>query len=141
MTPREEKDLLIRVVRKLAITQLIKGGFIPFGATLDSKRHVQLLMPKSMKKNTTRDELQVYWARELKQAAASGACKTVCWCADVRADSDGGALVPAVFVHIEHCDAYAEDIFYPYVNEGSECEVTEHQIFISPAPCVFPPSE
>lgn len=136
MTPREEKELLLRVVTKLAAKQLARGGFIPFGATLGSKRDVQLLMPKSMKKNVAPEELQGYWARELRQAGASGDCRTVCWCADVRTNLDGGQPVPAVFVHIEHPEAYAENVLYPYKDEGSEwvlrqptVEVTEYQIF------------
>jgi hypothetical protein len=54
MTPKEEKELLLRVVTKLAGQQLEKGGSIAFGATLGSKRDVQLLMPKRAETYETR---------------------------------------------------------------------------------------
>ena len=54
MTPQEEKELLLRVVTKLAGKQLEQeGGFITFGATLGSNRDVRLLMPKSMKQGAS----------------------------------------------------------------------------------------
>lgn len=144
MTPQEKKELLLRVVTKLAARQLANGGFIPFGATLGSKRDVQLLMPKSMKTNVARDELRGYWARELAQAASEDR-GTVCWCADVRIALEGDAPVPAVLIHIEHPEAYAEDVLYPYEYMGSECllqppivEVTDYQIF-APRPQIKKP--
>jgi len=85
MTPKEEKELLLRVVTKLAGQQLEKGGFLPFGAALGSKRDVQLLMPKSMKQDVTTDELDAYWVRTLRKAVATGECKTVCSCTDMYA--------------------------------------------------------
>jgi hypothetical protein len=101
-------------VTKLAGQQLEKGGFIPFGATLGSKRDVQLLMPKSMKQDVTTDELDAYWVRTLRQAVATGECKTVCSCTDVRVQANEGLLVSAVLVHVEHVDTSSEDILYPY---------------------------
>ncbi|HYL86312.1 MAG TPA: hypothetical protein VE263_18960 [Candidatus Angelobacter sp.] len=137
MTPQEEKELLLRVVTKLAGKQVEQGGFIPFGATLGSSRNVQLLMPKGMKRDVTRDELDAYWIRELRKATASGECKTACWIADVRMQSEEGVLHPAVMVHVEQAGAFSEDILYPYKNERGSgvtfgeptSENTEHQIF------------
>jgi hypothetical protein len=137
MTPQEEKELLLRVVVRVAAMQLKEGGLVPFGATLGLKRDVKLLMPKSWKQTpTTRDELEGYWIRELRQATASGTCKTVCSCADVRVPK-GEKLVPAVLIHVEHAEGSAEDILYPYQkDEGSvvvfgepTSAATEHQIF------------
>jgi len=140
MTPKEEKELLLRVVTKLAGQQLEKGGLIPFGATLGSKRDVQLLMPKSMKQDVTTDELDAYWVRALRQAVATGECKTVCSCTDVRMQANEGLLVSAVLVHVEHVDTFAEDILYPYRKDGGSGvvfgeptgEATEYQIFTTP---------
>jgi hypothetical protein len=139
MTPQEEKELLLRVVTKLVRKQLEKGGFIPYGATLGSNRDVQLLMPKSMTRDVTRDELDAYWVRTLRQAVAAGECKTVCWCADVRVQAEDGTLLPAVLIHVEHADTFSEDILYPYrKDEGSRIlfgertsQATQHQIFTS----------
>src|SRR5260370_27449314 len=55
MTPREEIDLLLRVVTRLAQKQLGQVGFIPFVAVLGSNRDVQLLMPAGCKKDLTHD--------------------------------------------------------------------------------------
>jgi len=137
MTPQEEKELLLRVVTKVAKKQLEQGGFIPFGATLGSNRDVQLLMPKSMKPNVTQDELDAYWVRTLRKAAAGGECKSVCSCADVRIQADDGTMVPALLIHVEHTDNLSEDILYPYEKDERlgivfgelKSEETEHQIF------------
>src|SRR5260370_31863694 len=102
MTPQEEKALLLRVVTKLAAPHLEKGGFIPFGAILGQKRDVQLLMPKSMKRDVPRNELDNYWARPIRNAIAAGKYMTVCWCADVRGQPDAGPLRPAVLFHFGH---------------------------------------
>lgn len=139
MTPQEEKELLLRVVTKLVRKQLEKGGFIPYGATLGSNREVQLLMPKSMKRDVTRDELDAYWVQTIRQAVATGECKTACWCADVREKAEDGTLVPAVLIHVEHAETFSEDILYPYRKDENSgvvfgepmSELTEHQIFTS----------
>ena len=68
MTLQEEKELLLRVVTKLAAKLIGEGGFVPFGATLGPGRNVKLLMPKGWKENATRDELEACWSRELKKA-------------------------------------------------------------------------
>lgn len=66
MTPQEEKALLLRVVTKLVTPQLERGGFVPFGAILGQNRNVQLLMPKSVKRDVTRDELVDYWVQTIR---------------------------------------------------------------------------
>jgi|SRR6266446_1083331 len=139
MTPDEEKQLLLRVVLRLAKDQLEKGGFIPFGATLGTKRDVQLLMPKSMKKDVKRDELDAYWNEQFRPFVAGQGCKTVCTCADVCLSGDEGGLVRGVLIHIEHADSAAEDIFAPYTRDenskvtfGRETrEAAERFVFIS----------
>ena len=113
MTPQEEKALLLRVVTQLAAKFLLKGGFIPFGATLGPNRNVDLLMPEGMKKDVTRDELDDYFGKELRRAAAGEQRKTACFCAHV-GEVEGRVLFPAVLVHVEHTEAYAEDVLYPY---------------------------
>jgi len=126
------------VSSQLAAKQLAQAGFLPFRATLGTKRDVQLLIPKSMKQDATRDELDAYWAVELRRAAAAGECKTVCSCADVHVPTDEGVLIPAVLIHIEHAEVFSENILYPYQKEqGSEIifgepagEATEHRVFV-----------
>jgi hypothetical protein len=95
MTLQEEKDLLLRVVTKLAAKLIGQGGFVPFGATLGPGRNVKLLMPKGWKENATRDELEAYWSRALNKATTEADCKTVCSCADVRVPMESGDLAPA----------------------------------------------
>jgi hypothetical protein len=138
MTPDEQKDLLLRVVIRLAGKQLEKGGFVPFGATLGTARDVKLLMPKKFKQDATRDEVETYWAEELRNATAIGNCKTACSCADVRVPMHDGSLVPGVLIHIEHAEGSAEDIIYPYGKDegavvfGEPTRVgVERQIFTS----------
>jgi hypothetical protein len=137
MTPQEEKALLIGVVTKLVTPQLERGGFVPFGAILGQNRNIQLLMPESMKRDVTRDELQDYWVQTIRDATTSGEYMTVCWCADVREQTHDGTLVPAVFVHVEHLRSFSENVLITYrKNESgrvifceSTSEATQHQIF------------
>jgi hypothetical protein len=140
MTPREEIDLLLRVVTRLAQKQLEKAGFTPFGAVLGANRDVQLLMPKGWAKDSTRDAMEEYWYAELKKHAAKDSCKVVCFCADVRVPMEAGENVPAMYVYVEHPQAEAVNIFYPY-SKNSESEVefgqpttvkTEHHVFSKP---------
>jgi hypothetical protein len=139
MTPREEIDLLLRVVTRLAQQQLEKGGFIPFGAVLGSNRDVQLLMPKGWKKDSTQDEMEAYWYSELRKHAAKDGCKVVCFCADVRVPMEVGEYTLAVNVYIEHPQAEPENIYYPYrQNAGSHVQFgqpttvkTEHHVFLN----------
>jgi hypothetical protein len=140
MTPREEIDLLLRVVTRLAQKQLEKGGFIPFGAVPASNRDVQLLMPEGWKKNSTREEVETYWYAELRKHAAADGCKVVCFCADVGVPLDAGEYALAVNVYVEHQQAGAANIFYPYsqnpeshVEFGQPTTVkTEHHVFLYP---------
>jgi hypothetical protein len=139
MTPQEEKALLLRVVTKLAAPQLEQGGFIPFGAILGQNRDVQLLMPKSMKRDVARNELDNYWARTIRNAIAAGKYMTVCWCADVRGQTDDGTLIPALLIHVEHAHSFSEDILIAYgknesgkvVFQEPNTEAIQHQIFSS----------
>lgn len=117
MTPQEEKELLLRVVVRVATQQLELGrGFYPFGAILGANRDVQLLMPQSMKTDVREDELKSYWVRELRKAIEQGRAtfKTACYCTDVRITLETSELVPAISAHIEHANADAETITYPY---------------------------
>jgi hypothetical protein len=118
MTLQEEKELLLRVVTRLAAKLIGQGGFVPFGAALGPGRNVKLLMPKAWKDNVTRDELEAYWSRELKKATTEADCKTVCSCADVRVPMDSGDLAPGIFIHLEQAGSPAEDIVYPYLKDG-----------------------
>jgi len=116
MTPHEEKQLLLRVVTRLAATLLPEGGFKTFGAVLvlGPNRKVVLVRPKFVKKGATRQELDTYWAKELKRFALSKHGQTVCWCCDAVLIQEAGSAIPAVLVHIEHPKAYSEDMLYPY---------------------------
>src|SRR5260370_35420408 len=139
MTPQEEKALLLRVVTKLAATQLEQGGFIPFGAILGQNRDAQLLMPKSMKRDVARDELDNYWARTIRNAIAAGKYMTVCWCADGRERTNDEALITALLFHAEQAYSFSEDILFAYrksesgkvVFDEPDTEATQHQIFSS----------
>ena len=140
MSALESKELLLRVVTKFAAMQLKENGELtPFGATLNSTRKVQLLMPKSMKQNVTPDELSTYWASELRTAAEKSDSQTVCSCFAGLLPHESGPAVPVFLVHIEHAGAYSEDIFYPYRKEidGNICfgerviKTVDHQVFLT----------
>jgi len=137
MTPQEEKALLLRVVTKLVGPKLEQGGFFPFGAILGQNRDVQLLMPKSMKRDVSRDELNSYWVQTIRNAIAAGEYLTVCWCADVREPAQDGTLTPALLIHVENVHSFSEDILIAYRNnergkvvfDEPRTEATLHQIF------------
>lgn len=147
MTAHEEKQLMLRVVLGIAKAQLeTAGGLTPFGAAMGAKRDVQLLMPKSMKKDVKQDELNSYWGKQLRRVIAGQDCKTVCTCVDVRLPNDQGELVPGVLIHIEHAGSDAEDILVPYTKDkdskvtfGSETRENSNSfVFVSPGQ---PPEE
>lgn len=117
MTPREEMDLLVRVVSRIAQTQLEKGGFIPFGATLGSGRDVQLLLPNSAKGEMTIELVDAYWRKQMSKAIEAGGVRALCTVADVRVTDSGSKLVPGVFIHIEHSAGDAEELLYPYAKD------------------------
>lgn len=140
MSVLEKKELLLRVVTKFAAMQLKETGqLMPFGATLNSTRKVELLMPKSMKPDVTPDELSTYWARELRTAAERSDSPTVCSCAAGLLPHETGTGVLVFFIHIEHAGAYSEDIFYPYNKEmdgtirlGERAvDSVPHQVFLT----------
>jgi hypothetical protein len=139
MTAREEIDLLLRVVTRLAQQQLEMGGFYPFGAVLGSSRDVQLLMPKGWKKDSTRDEVEAYWYSELRKHSAKDSCKVVCFCANVGVPTEAEEYTWGVNVYIEHQQAGAASIFYPYSqNPDSRVEFgqpttvkTERHVFLN----------
>lgn len=117
MTLQEEKDTLLRVVTKLALKMSTEGGFCPFGALMGQDRSAKILMPKGWNKDATRDEVEMYWARELQKSVSETRCRTVCWCADVRFPKENGDFVPFVLIHVEQ-PSVAEDMGYPYLKDG-----------------------
>ena len=140
MSALENKELLLRVVTKFAAKQLKNDDLLmPFGATLNSTRNVQLLMPKRIKQNVTPDGLSRYWARELREASEKSDSPTVCSCCAGLFPHESGVTVPVVFVHIEHAGEYSEDFYYPYRKEidGEICfgardfEAVDPQVFIA----------
>src|SRR5256885_16433137 len=108
MTPEEAKALLLRVVTKLVAPQLERGEFVPFGAILGQNRDVQLLMPKGMKRDVARDELDTYWVQTIRKANASGEYLTACWCADASGQTDDETLIPALLIHVENANSLSE---------------------------------
>src|ERR1700758_2172644 len=143
MTLQEEKELLLRVVTRLAAKLIGQGGFVPFGATLGPGRNVKLLMPKGWKENATRDELEAYWSRELKKATTEPDCKTVCSCADVRVPMDNGDLAPGILIHLEQIGSPAEDICLPVpqTRHGSETWHSNQRRDRAPRVCCKPDIE
>lgn len=118
MTPQEEIELLLRVVARIALTQLETGGFIPFGATLGSSRDVKLLIPNSAKGEMTIEVVDAYWKKQMNKAIETGDVKALCTVADVRVTDGDAKLVPGVFIHIEHSGGDSEDLLYPYTKDA-----------------------
>jgi hypothetical protein len=118
LTPQEEIELLLRVVARIAQSQLEKGGFIPFGATLEAGRDVQLLMPNSAKGEMTIEVVDAYWRKQMSKAIETGNVKALCTVADVRVTDADAKLVPGVFIHVEHAGGDSEDILYPYTKDA-----------------------
>ena len=108
---------------KLVAKLIRQGGFVRFGATLGPGRNVKLLMPESWKENATRDEVEMYWSRELKKAVDMRVSAiTVCSCADVRIPLENGNLLPASLFTSNRVKSCGEDIVYPY-QKGQDSEV------------------
>ena len=118
MTPQEEIELLLRVVARIAQTQLEKGGFIPFGATLGSGRDVQLLIPNSAKGEMTIEVVDAYWKKQMSKAIQTGKVNALCTVAGVRVTDGDAKLVPGVFIHVEHSGGDSEDLLYPYTKDA-----------------------
>jgi hypothetical protein len=117
LTPGEEIELLLRVVIRIAHTQLEKGGFIPFGATLAAGRNVQLLLPNSAKGEMTIEAVDAYWRKQMRKAVEAGKVKALCTIADVRVTDSDSKLARGVFIHVEHAGGDAEDILYRYTKD------------------------
>lgn len=141
MTKNGQKDLLLSVVTKFATMRIARDGFLPFGAVLGSKRNVVMLMPKSVKQNVSREELEAYWIKVVCEEAHTEDCTAICFCADVRVPNADSTHVPAVFVHIEQPAGSSEDMLYPYektpdgtVRLGKPTSVdTEYRMLPSPS--------
>ena len=97
-------------------------------------------MPKGWKKDSTQDEMEAYWYTELRKQARKDGCKVVCFCADVRVPMGAGEYALAVNVYIEHSQAEAANMYYPY-RQNAESEIqfgkpttvkTERQVFLKP---------
>ncbi len=101
---------MLRVVTRIAQTQLEKGGFIPFGATLGPGREPQLLIPTSAKGEITTDKVEAYWKVQMSKAIEAAKITTLCTVTDVRIPDSDGKLIPGVFIHIEHRAGEAEDV-------------------------------
>lgn len=115
MLPQEEKDLLIRVVSQVAQKQLETGGQMHFGALLGPKRDVQLLMPESIKKDASWEELRTYWKRQLGAVAAKIDWRAISYCTFGTSLNEAGHKSGNVLViHVEHSALPAETVFYPY---------------------------
>ena len=114
MNPEEEKELFLRVVTQLAASLLPQGGFMPFGAVLvpSPSRKVVLIRPTGVKKDVTRQELDRYWAKQLRLASVRHNCKTVCWCGYVGIQ-ERSLVTPAILIHVERPATYSEDLLYP----------------------------
>lgn len=113
MTTQEHKELLLRVVLRVAASQLLQGGLMPFAATLGTHRNVEFLVPKGVKKEVTPEELESYWVQQLRTAVAENECSAICYCAELRNRSVDGAVILVLFAHIESAGG-AEDRTYPY---------------------------
>jgi len=137
MTPQEQKSLLVDVVVQFAMKRLEEEGFYPFGAVLGTKRNVQLFVPKKWKPNSTRDEVEDFWFKELRKNTASGDYIAASFCADVRVPRNGGELIPAMLVHIEHADASAEDGLYPYLKDEQSKVSLGTPTFVETRPQIF----
>lgn len=114
MTAREEMDLLIRVTSEVAQKMLESGGLMHFGTVLGSKRDVQVLMPKSMKKEVAWHELEAYWKREI---ASKTDWRAIACCTFVtELQQEDHKAKPTFFIHLEHFDVSmgAEDVAYQY---------------------------
>jgi hypothetical protein len=141
MTSQEEKELLLRIVMRLAQQHLGADGLSPFAAVLNRGRQLKLLLPESMKPNPAADELERYWLRELRKAITDEAdARAACHCATVQAPTEQGGTVPGIWVFLEHIEDGAEDLVFPYwKNEKSEyvfgdatVVASERKIFVSP---------
>ena len=139
MTPQEELELLLRVVARIAQTQLETGGFIPFGATLGPARDVQLLIPNSAKGEMTIELVDAYWKRQMSKAIEAGNVRALCTVSDVRVTDSDSKLVPGVFIHIEHSGGGSEDLLYPYTR-GADSKVTFLEVTRALATLQFFPS-
>jgi hypothetical protein len=117
LSPQEEIELLLRVVARIFQTQLAKGEFIPFGATLGPGRNVQLLIPNSAKGDMTIEVVDAYWRKQMSKAIEAGNVIALCTVANVRTTNSDGKVVPGVFVHIEHSGGDAEERLYPYARD------------------------
>jgi hypothetical protein len=116
---REEIQLVLKIVLKYARTQLQEeGGFQAFGATLGSNRDVLMLLPESQPDDASFADVREHWYRALRKAIDDGGCRTVAWCCNVKAPGENDTRVPAVFVHVEHMEGQAWEMYFPFATDS-----------------------
>jgi hypothetical protein len=115
---REEIQLVLKIVLKYARKQLEEeGGFQAYGATFGSHRDVLMLLPESQPDDASFADVREHWYRALRKAIDDGGCRTAAWCCNVKAPGENDTRVPAVFVHVEHVEGQAWDMYFPFVTD------------------------
>ena len=119
-----------------------EGSVRPFGGALRANRVVTLIRPRHIKRDATLEELDRYWARELRRVVDEKGCNIVCFCAEVLVLSNDGTPFAAVLVRIEQNESLSEELIYPYrkyIDSGVSFEsptVThvQHRLFNTQSP-------
>jgi hypothetical protein len=134
MEQSEPKELLLRVVMRLVEKELNGQGLRTFAAVLVKGPEIQVLVPETMKKNVTTDELHEYWIGELRSSVSSRHSEVVCYCTDLRVTDENGTLVtPGVLVFVEESGGSAEYRFYTY-EKKKDSAVAMHEPTIEAIP-------
>ena len=113
MSSDEEKDLLLRTAADVALVQLQRGPFLPFAVILGSKRNARTLFTQDLEPDATREEIEQYWAHEIRQAIIAGDTRVVCYCIHVRVRVAEGGTLPCILIHVEHVEGGADNFAFP----------------------------
>jgi hypothetical protein len=119
MALEQGKKLLIKILRDLASSQLeSQGGLRSFGATLNSNREIQVLMPDSQFKSGTKtEELFRYWDKTLSEHSKSDT-KTVGFVCTTLVHHSSLDFNQALYIKVEEPGISAEELLIPYKITG-----------------------
>lgn len=113
MSALEEKDLLLRSAADVALLQLQRGAFLPFAVTLGSTRNAKTLFTSDLEADATREEIEQYWAHELREEIVPGDTRAVCYGIHVRVRVAEGGTLPCILIHLEHVQGGADNFAFP----------------------------
>ncbi len=106
--------------------------------TLGSKRNAKTLFTSDLEPDASREEIEQYWAHELREAIVPGDTRTVCYCIHVRVPVSEGGTLPCVLIHVEHVEGGADNFAFPVRKDENSNFVLGRPMYQATERVLFP---